>query len=518
MLYKNNLIKYFEVLIIIFSLIIILLYESNSQKYFYFITIYIVFLSLFFKENIKNIARIILLILMYIFIFKSSTSNNSKYYFGDQNFVEFFFLILILLFSINCIILNLQIIKKFKLTKIFQNILNLNIKLIIKYFSIVLIFIFIIEIFLNIFLPKNYTNIIPNKHYGNYYYNFPYRHEHYQFIGKGNASNVKTTHRHVTRSGNAYSINYSTNNKGFRIPFDIDISKKYVKEKNEIVILLIGGSTALGVGASDNNTISSILKNKLNNNFSDYKFTVLNFGIGAANAYQEFLVLDLYGNNFDPDWVISLTGRNDGYNALTTNSGAGTTNGFLKTKEIVDGLYYNQPIPKLHHSKLSNYFAKYSKLYRITTGSSHITLNEKEDIKFEETFKTLNFYLKSLNNIISYSNNIKFIISNQPYYNLIVNNNFKKINNLFEFEKKHNNKAHPYIDKFLWMEYWNAKSSLETKNYVKNLKNVFYVDFNKEFSELKNLDDIYIDSTHLTKYGNEIVAQNYFNIISKNFK
>ena len=61
--------------------------------------------------------------------------------------------------------------------------------------------------------------------YGNYYYNYPYRHEHYQFIGKGNASNVKTTYKHVTKSGNTYSINYSTNNKGFRIPFDIDISK-----------------------------------------------------------------------------------------------------------------------------------------------------------------------------------------------------------------------------------------------------------------------------------------------------
>ena len=29
--------------------------------------------------------------------------------------------------------------------------------------------------------------------------------------------------------------------------------------------------------------------------------------------------------------------------------------------------------------------------------------------------------------------------------------------------------------------------------------------------------NIYIDSTHLTKYGNEIVAQSYFDIISKKF-
>ena len=65
--------------------------------------------------------------------------------------------------------------------------------------------------------------------------------------------------------------------------------------------------------------------------------------MGAANTYQEFLVLDLYGNNFDPDWIISLTGRNDGYNALTTNNGAGTTNGFVGTKNsLMDFITINQ--------------------------------------------------------------------------------------------------------------------------------------------------------------------------------
>ena len=106
----------------------------------------------------------------------------------------------------------------------------------------------------------------------------------------------------------------------------------------------------------------------------------------------------------------------------------------------------------------------------------------------------------------------------QPYYDLIVNNNFKKINDLFEFEKKHKNKIHPNIDKFLWMEYWNAKSSLETKYFVKYLKNIFYIDFNKEFSELKNLDDIYIDSSHLTGEGNNLIAEKYYQIIINNLQ
>ena len=50
--------------------------------------------------------------------------------------------------------------------------------------------------------------------------------------------------------------------------------------------------------------------------------------------------------NFNPDWVISLTGRNDGYNSLHSNMGTGYPNGYIYKKNLIDGLYYNQPYPK----------------------------------------------------------------------------------------------------------------------------------------------------------------------------
>ena len=106
---------------------------------------------------------------------------------------------------------------------------------------------------------------------------------------------MNTTFKHKTRAGREYEIKYKTNNNGFRIPFDFSISDKYEKKDNELVILLIGGSTALGVGSSDDETITKLLESKLENKLPNYEFKVLNLGVGAANTYQEYLVLDLYG-------------------------------------------------------------------------------------------------------------------------------------------------------------------------------------------------------------------------------
>ena len=68
------------------------------------------------------------------------------------------------------------------------------------------------------------------------------------------------------------------------------------------------------------------------------------------------------------------------------------------------------------------------------------------------------------------------------------------------------------------MEYWNSKIGYETKEFLKNKDNVFYTNFNEEFKKIENINDLFIDSTHLTKEGNAIVADRYFEIIIKNIK
>ena len=534
MVFNNKLNKYFESLIIFFTLIIILIHQSDtsiktrshffdqySQNYFYFVLLYILFSILYFLKENKNFLRIILIIIMNIFIFKSFKNTQSNYYLANQDIVESALLVFVFLFSLNVVISNFNLIKKLNLIVIGKEFLNLKIKSIIKYFSIFLITIFIIEILLYIFLPKNFTNVIPNKNFGNFFFNYPYRHQVLPFIEMGMAGNVNSTYFHTTLSGKNYKIKYTTNNNGFRVPFDFSISDEYEKQDNEIVIVILGGSTALGVGSSDNFTISKLLEKKLNDKIPEYKFTILNLGIGAANTYQEFLALDLYGKIFNPDWVISLTGRNDGHNSLRSNIGAGNPNGHLNRKKLIDSHFYNQPTPKKFFSNTSNLLSKYSILYRISTGSLSVNTIIIDNIYFEETFKTLNFYLKSISNIINSNKTIKYIISNQPYVDLIIDKsgkNFFNRKNILKFEKQNRKRSYPDINKSHWMEYWNSKIGYETKEFLKNKDNVFYTNFNEEFKKIENINDLFIDSTHLTKEGNAIVADRYFEIIIKNIK
>src|SRR5215208_2704315 len=61
-----------------------------------------------------------------------------------------------------------------------------------------------------------------------------------------------------------------TNNAGFPDSFDFDIAKRYQKQAEEKVVLLTGGSTAFGVGASSNSTLThEILATVLNSAQSD---------------------------------------------------------------------------------------------------------------------------------------------------------------------------------------------------------------------------------------------------------
>ena len=64
----------------------------------------------------------------------------------------------------------------------------------------------------------------------------------------------------------------------------------------------------------------------------------------------------------------------------------------------------------------------------------------------------------------------------------------------------------------------NAKISYETELFLKNKNKVFYLNFNKEFSNIENINNIFIDSTHLTREGNNLIAEKYYQIIINNLK
>ena len=89
-------------------------------------------------------------------------------------------------------------------------------------------------------------------------------------------------------------------------------------QENDFVIVLLGGSTVEGRGASSNAaTIAAFLERILNEKFPGKSFRVLNAGRTGYIAYQEFDLL--YGKilqDFKPAMVLAVDGRNDAANLI----------------------------------------------------------------------------------------------------------------------------------------------------------------------------------------------------------
>ena len=58
----------------------------------------------------------------------------------------------------------------------------------------------------------------------------------------------------------------------------------------------------------------------------------------------------------------------------------------------------------------------------------------------------------------------------------------------------------------------------ETELFLTTKTKVFYLNCNKEVSTIENIHNIFIDSTHLTREGNNLIAEKYYQIIINNLK
>lgn len=97
--------------------------------------------------------------------------------------------------------------------------------------------------------------------------------------------------------------------KGYFI--DFPLTNPPPKQSNEFRIILIGGSGAQGWGATSNRRMFySVLERNLNNT-TNAIFRVINFAMGAATVYQNFIALNRDAHGLKPDLIIAYIGRND---------------------------------------------------------------------------------------------------------------------------------------------------------------------------------------------------------------
>ena len=122
------------------------------------------------------------------------------------------------------------------------------------------------------------------------------------------------TQENIPNQHNEY---VNINSFGFR---GVEISKE--KPENVYRIIMLGGSTLFGYGASsDETTIPGFLQKKFETTDSDFKVEVINAGSSGAYSKTETLYVKHKLLDFDPDLIIVYDGWNDARIPYTSHIG-----------------------------------------------------------------------------------------------------------------------------------------------------------------------------------------------------
>lgn len=237
-----------------------------------------------------------------------------------------------------------------------------------------------------------------------------------------------------------YSACLKPNNLQFSSKYDYEFVpyQKFIKDKNTKVIVMTGGSSVHGHGASsDEHVITAQLEKYLNKYQSKYKYEVINIAMGSWVAFQEFIGLALYGKQFDPDWIIVMDGINDINSFCDHSAGVGNPMFWPSMRFYLEGKRVRKPFAR--------FMAKHSSFFRFLTKTTRNDLdNEDNDenrnikenenwgnlvynteskdsrfrviinTKWNEIDRQIDFYLYAQESILSHFENAKFILSSQP--------------------------------------------------------------------------------------------------------
>jgi lysophospholipase L1-like esterase len=136
---------------------------------------------------------------------------------------------------------------------------------------------------------------------------YPYTGTHVQAYKRERGSEVLWNHTY-----NDYDVR--SGEYGFFIDFPLEVPP--AKAANEIRIILTGASAAQGWGARTNEEMFyKLLPDRLTKDLLEHgldcKVSVVNLAMGASVIYQNFIALNKWGHDLDPDAIISFSGHNE---------------------------------------------------------------------------------------------------------------------------------------------------------------------------------------------------------------
>src|SRR5580700_2165878 len=236
-----------------------------------------------------------------------------------------------------------------------------------------------------------------------------------------------------TFTNESYRSTVRTNSLGFNDRHEFGLSHPYKKAADEKVVLFTGGSAAWGVGAiATDRTVAGRMQYYLNTLQSRERYTVINLAMGSWIAFQQFIGLQLWGPEFDPDWVVSMDGFNDAGVGCNFSQGPGNPMFFAMMRSYINGYLMSTYHPVFYRGWLENQLIKHSKTYRIITGKQYVPNDQMFDqsshedmairrqiipTKVGEARQMLAFYLASERGMLKLFPRASYILSTQPVVN-----------------------------------------------------------------------------------------------------
>jgi hypothetical protein len=236
-----------------------------------------------------------------------------------------------------------------------------------------------------------------------------------------------------TFTNESYPSTVRTNSLGYNDPHEFIVGQTYKKAANEKVVLFTGGSAAWGVGATaTDRTVAGRMQYYLNTLQGGERYTVINLAMGSWIAFQQFIGLQQWGSQFDPDWVVSMDGFNDAGVGCNYSQGPGNPMYFATMRSYIDGYLMSSLHPVFYRGWFENELILHSKAYRIITGKQYVADDQIFDqsssehelvrrqiipTKVGEARQMLAFYLASERGMLNLFPAARYILSTQPVVN-----------------------------------------------------------------------------------------------------
>ena len=286
--------------------------------------------------------------------------------------------------------------------------------------------------------------------------------------------NIKWTEENIRRNAPDQHLNtLNINSLGFRgDEFNLD------KIDNEYRIMLVGGSTAFGLGStSDNTTIPAFLEKKFNSELN-LDVNVINAGIIAASSREEVFHIENDLVDMKPDLILVFDGYNDSFNVKLTEVDTNTEYaGEIEKNEL-----------ELFVKKYFKFLALPNVIYQYTHDYTQISyLND--DVKRENSEKWVSRWNKVCD--ISEERDFKLIIIIQP----MLGTSDREMNNIEKkiFESPKHQKTVELLNTLA-----NSMGKLKCDS----------VDLRNTFDSIDT--QIYFSSVHTGDFGNKIIADKIY--------